>query len=286
MSAVGIPFLYEGEDVKVNNPAQLAYWRSLPPFSDWPAQGWQIQTLSGLSHAVYKVSSAAGCWVVRCAGGQDAQQVAVEQHNLQIAARYGLTVAPVYQQADGLLVLPWLDGYALRAEQIRSPQYWPQVCALVQRLHRLPEVFQARIALADSLQHYCTQLQQAGRCWTRAQVDQIAQAQQLLAQLPVECACHGDLVAANVYYSAEQVYLLDWEYSTQGAALWDVLMLAQEVQLDAQQLEQLGFDGQTSLWRAYQGAYALLSALWAECQFLHQRDQRLQLQAQRYWQQV
>jgi thiamine kinase-like enzyme len=105
---------------------------------------------------------------------------------------------------------------------------------------------------------------------------QVKQAQRFLQQVDEPWQnCHGDVVLQNILVTPEhQIVLVDWEYSHQSTAYWDLAILLNDIDADGAQMQsiidiyndELSIRGakqlDNELLGLFRGLLALISVLW------------------------
>lgn len=161
-----------------------------------------------------------------------------ETHNIHAAAAARATPVPLLADAaDGLLVLPWIDGEHLRSREVAPPAA-ARAGAALRRLRTAP-AFLPGEDCADRLRRRLPHLMKDRAAATAHSpgLPTVAEAARplldaLLGSLPPPMPCHGDLVLGNLIDTGAAVLLVDWETSTFGDAHYDLATVCVRARLD------------------------------------------------------
>jgi len=187
---------------------------------------------SAKTNAVYKVSSAKGCWALRVNNMHaDALGIdrTVELSVYQQLAEQPWLQAPV-EATEHYMVHRWLGGdlFSLNAAGAME-----KLAGLVNQVHACPidlPVMDIRTRLLQLMQNATTVLPEL----TKA-IDALCQQYQLPEQMVL---CHHDWHSGNVIAQPDQLILLDWEYATLGDAAIDHACIAEGFLFSEQQWQQ------------------------------------------------
>jgi thiamine kinase-like enzyme len=257
--------------------AELAFWSG--PVSPQPLEG-------GISNHNFLVEDGGRRYVVRV--GKDKPLHGVMRFN-EIAAQraaHACGLAPELVHCEpGALVMAYVEGRTLAAEDVREATTLPRIVGLLRRVHTELSLQVRGPTLMFWVFHvnrdYLTTAR-AGGSRLRSALPRFATMnaeleQALGAVQPV--FGHNDLLAANFIDDGQRLWLLDWEYAGWNSPLFDLANLASNNALSAAQEETLltgYFQSSTSpaLWRqfrAMQCASLLRETLWSVVQELHSR---------------
>jgi thiamine kinase-like enzyme len=199
-------------------PADLdALWRGVPCLAGTPRQVTELP--GGLTNRNYKVTTPDGAFVARV--WSEGSFLAInrdhEYHNSVAAAAAGVG-APVhaYRPEQGLLVLGYIGGRTLRAEDVRAPANIPRIADACRRLHTGPR-FAGDFDMFVIQRQYRSAARQHGFA-IPAGYDELSPAlraaQAALAARPAPAVpCNNDLLAANFIDDGSKLWLIDYEYS-------------------------------------------------------------------------
>lgn len=193
-------------------------------------------------------------------------------------AAYAAGISPaVLHSEPGLLVIDFIDGRTLAAEDVAQDAMLERVLDLVARAHRDMPAHLRGATLAFWVYHvirdYAAQLVDEGSPRAALVPDLIAAAAQLEAATgPVGMVFgHNDLLPANLIDDGARLWLIDWDYAGWGSPLFDLGGLAANNGLsEAQELHMLEAyfgsppdGGRLRAYRAMKCAAALRETLWS-----------------------
>jgi thiamine kinase-like enzyme len=199
----------------------------------------------GLTNRNYKVTTPDGCFVARVWAQGDLLAINRdhEHHNSVAAAQAGVG-APVlaYQPAEQVLVLGYLDGRTLRNADVADPAMLPRIAQACRQLHAGPrfagpfDMFQVqRRYLAVATEHKFTIPD--GYAALQPQVDAAQRA--LAVRDEGTVPCNNDLLAANFIDDGRKIWLIDYEYSGNNDACFELGNIWGECQVPDEALEVL-----------------------------------------------
>lgn len=238
----------------------------------------------GITNLNFVVTDAARRVVVRI--GDDIPVHQIMRFNELAASRAahaaGVSPAVIYHE-PGALVIDFVEGRTLSAEDLREEDMLRQALALVSRAHRdIPQylrgpalmfwVFQVlrdyAATLADGRSSHLTDLPKL-----------LAEAAELEAAVGrIELVFgHNDLLPANFLHDGDRMWLIDWDYAGWGSPLFDLgglaanngLSQAQEAWLLATYFAAPPDAGLWRRYRAMKAAAALREAMWSMVQEIH-----------------
>ena len=194
----------------------------------------------------------------------------------------GISPEVLYHE-PGLLVIDFVEGRTLSAEDLRQPDQLAEALALLMRAHREIARHLRGPALAFWVFHvirdYAATLRDGNSPHLAALPALLETADQLEAAVgPIELTfCHNDLLPGNFLHDSSRMWLIDWDYAGFGSALFDLGGLAANAGLDPAQergmLEQYFAAPVTpALWQrhlAMKAAAALREMLWSMVSELH-----------------
>jgi thiamine kinase-like enzyme len=193
----------------------------------------------GLTNRNYKVTTPDGTFVARLSE-QGTALLAIdrdcEYRNSVTAAAAGAG-APVieYRPQDRLLVVGFIDGRTLTAEDVAAPHNVPRIAQACRRLHD-GDRFGNDFNMFDVQRGYLAVTRARGFKIPSGYDDLLPQfqaAEQALAARPAETvACHNDLLAANFIDDGERIWLIDYELSGNNDACFELGNIAAESHLD------------------------------------------------------
>lgn len=194
----------------------------------------------------------------------------------------GISPEVLYHE-PGVLVIDFVEGRTLTAEDLRQPDQLAEALALVSRAHaEMPRHLRGP-ALAFWVFHvirdYAATLRDGQSPYLAALPALLEMADQLEAAVgPVTLAfCHNDLLPGNFLHDGSRMWLIDWDYGGFGSALFDLGGLATNAGLPPDQERWMlgryfGVPAGEDLWRrhlAMKAAAALREMLWSMVSELH-----------------
>jgi len=200
----------------------------------------------GLTNTNYKVTSPAGCYVVRISG-KDTSLLAIDRenevHNTIAAAETGVGapfVAALPEQ--DALVLGFLEGEVMDSEKLRSGEHIAKIADACRRLHS-GRRFLHDFDMFQIQPRYLEIVRERGfRLPARYEefepkIRELERAMRVLTEPTVPC--NNDLLAENFIRVGGEMRLIDYEYSGNNEASFELGNVWSESNLSLEQLEQL-----------------------------------------------
>ncbi|NGM45729.1 phosphotransferase family protein [Rhodobacter sp. SGA-6-6] len=190
---------------------------------------------------------------------------------------------PVLHHEAGALVIGFIDGRTLAAEDLRQRPMLEQALALVARAHReIPRHLRGPV-LAFWVFHICRDyaatLAEGRSRHLPLLPGLLADAARLETAVgPVELVFgHNDLLPANFLHDGKRLWLVDWDYAGFNSPLFDLGGLAANNGLTPEDEGWMlahyhGRDPDPALWRGYRAmkaAAALRETMWSMVSELH-----------------
>jgi thiamine kinase-like enzyme len=200
----------------------------------------------GLTNRNYKVTTPEGSYVVRRSArvpGALAIDRGNEYLNSTIAASSGVG-APVvaYLPEAATLVIGFLDGRTLTDDDFSRPDVIERVAVSCRRLHRGPR-FVNEFDMFDIQDGYLQTVMAGGYRLPRGYLDFEPQLERIRAALAVRreptVACNNDLLAGNFIDDGDRIWLIDYEYSGNNDACFELGNIVSECHLTEDGLEHL-----------------------------------------------
>ena len=207
----------------------------------------EIEPLAGgLTNTNYKVTTPAGCYVIRISG-KDTGLLAIdrknEAHNTRCAAETGVGAPFVAAVPEhDALVLGFLDGEVMSPEKLRRGDRLAAVADACRRLHG-GERFLHDFDMFEIQRGYIGVVQERGfRLPDRyhefePQMRTLEEAMRVRAEETVPC--NNDLLAENFIDVGGEFRLIDYEYSGNNEPCFELGNLWSESNLSLPQLEEL-----------------------------------------------
>lgn len=213
-------------DQRLSRPPDWALQR-VPGYGRGTRSAQVVRLAGGTVNEVFRVDTEAGRFVLRLDGPAWRRPGVDRQRELALhraAAADGLAPAIVDADpmADGLLVLPFLEGEAWSGAQFGDVSALWRLGQRLGRLHRLAPPSMPCFDPWQVAQSYLTQIEPSQLRGMRAALSRLQSVcVQLASETGGDCIVHGDLAAANLLENAS-LWLLDWEYAQRSDPLMDV----------------------------------------------------------------
>jgi thiamine kinase-like enzyme len=219
----------------------------------------------GLTNTNYKVTSPSGRYVVRLShkdSGLLAIDRANETHNTIAAADSGIGPAFVASLPEhDALVIEFLDAETMSPELLRRGDRLREAAEAIRRLHGARRFLQD-FDMFEIQRRYLGIVRQRGfRLPARyhdfePQVRRIEQA--IRARVEPTVPCNNDLLAENFLWTGQEFRLIDYEYSGNNEASFELGNVWSESNLSLEQLEELV----AAYWGAPQRNKVARARLW------------------------
>ncbi|WP_395543122.1 phosphotransferase [Neotabrizicola sp. sgz301269] len=238
----------------------------------------------GITNRNFVVSDATRRAVVRIGDDIPVHQILRFNELSASRAAHAAGVSPeVLHHEPGVLVIDFIDGRTLAAEDLQKRPMLEQALALVARAHRdIPRYLRGPALVFwvfHVLRDYAATLAEGDSPYVPRLPALMAQAQRLEAAVgPIEMVFgHNDLLPANFLHDGTRLWLIDWDYAGFNSPLFDLGGLAANNGLapeDEAWLLQAYFGRRpdAALWRRYRAmkaAAALRETLWSMVSELH-----------------
>src|SRR5215467_2370630 len=202
--------------------------------------------IGGLTNTNYKVTCPSGCYVVRISG-KDTSLLAIDRenevHNTIAAAETGIGAPFVAALPEhDALVLGFLEGEVMNAEKLRRGDRLGAIASACRRLHA-GRRFLHNFDMFEIQPRYLAIVRERGfRLPDRyeafePQIRELERAMRALAEPTVPC--NNDLLAENFIDVGGTMRLIDYEYSGNNEASFELGNVWSESNLSLDQLEEL-----------------------------------------------
>ncbi len=250
----------------------------------WHGSASAVPLGGGITNLNVLVTDARRRAVVRI--GDDIPVHQIMRFNELAASRaaHSAGVSPgVIHHEPGALVIDFVDGRTMTAEDLHDQDLLEQALALVMHAHRdIPRhlrgpaltfwVFQVVRDYAATLDDGTSR----HRAALPGLLDEAAELERAVGRIEMVFG-HNDLLPGNFLHDGTRMWLIDWDYAGWGSPLFDLGGLAANCGLDAAQeawvLEAyFGGPPDEELWRRYRAmkaAAALREAMWSMVQEIH-----------------
>lgn len=202
----------------------------VPFFSD--AKALTLTPLAGaisMNNHSYKVVADDWAYWVRV-GAESARFLGVrrdeEQAALRSAAAVGLAPELCFASPDGLLVMPFVDGWHWTPKEAQRPENIARLAQTLRRLHALP-CPAAPCSVYERIERMVASTRELGLTpppelgplldWLYR-----LQAQRAADPRATPGLCHGDFWLHNFLDDGTQLWLIDWEFAGVGDGLVDL----------------------------------------------------------------
>jgi thiamine kinase-like enzyme len=202
----------------------------IPTFRDVRREAIELEPLSSLTNATYKVTANGPAYTLRLPGKDTYEYVdrAAEEHNARIMAAAGVNAKVLYFDAtDGTMLSEFVEGDTMNEERFKRDSESPARVALaLKQVHRLGPVFKSRFDVFSMIEIYLDILRTLGAPLPEDyhEVEQGAEAvRRALEASPIPLLpCHNDPWPANFLDAGGRLYIIDWEFSGMNDPLWDL----------------------------------------------------------------
>lgn len=257
--------------------------RSLPIWNG-PVQAEPLG--GGITNLNFVVRDARGKSVVRI--GDDVPLHQIMRFNELAASRaaHAAGVSPaVLHHEPGVLVIAYIEGRTLTAQDLQQDRTLDQAVALVRRAHRMiPQFLRGPVQIFWAfhvIRDYAATLRDAQSRHFALIPALLEDATGLEAAIgPIDLIFgHNDLLPANFLDDGSRLWLIDWDYAGFNSALFDLGGLAANNGLSREQERHVlasYFDvaPDQDLWRRYlamKAASALRETLWSMVSEIHSK---------------
>jgi len=202
--------------------------------------------VGGLTNRIYRVDVDGVAYVVRIPG-EGTEWLAIDRanelHNTRSAAAAGVSPRVVHQLSDvNVLVLEFIHGETLTVPAMQRPRMPTQIARVLKQLHAGPR-FLREFNIFRLTRQY---LQIARRQRIRTPGDylrympQVERIEAAFTHRPVPTVpCHNDLLAANFLDDGQRLWLIDFEYSGNNDATFELGNTCQELQFDEPRIAEM-----------------------------------------------
>lgn len=199
-------------------------------------------------------------------------------------AAHAAGVSPaVIHHEPGALVIDFVEGRTMTAQDLRDHEMLEQALALVMHAHRdIPRHLRGPALtfwVFQVVRDYANTLEEGNSRHRPALAGLLAEAEDLERAVGrIEMVFgHNDLLPGNFLHDGKRMWLIDWDYAGWGSPLFDLGGLAANNGLDTAQEDWLlgayfGAPPDADLWRRYRAmkaAAALREAMWSMVQEIH-----------------
>ncbi|MDX6495681.1 MAG: hypothetical protein QOE17_1667, partial [Gaiellales bacterium] len=200
----------------------------------------------GLTNTNYKVETESGAFVVRISS-KDSGLLAIDRENEYLntvsAAEAGVGAAVVgYVPERSLMVLEFIDGQAQSAEDLRRGDKIEMIADACRRLHGARR-FRDDFNMFDIQRRYLTLVQERGFRLPERYLEFEPAVREIERAMAVRdegtVPCNNDLLAENFIDTGGSFRLIDYEYSGNNDACFELGNVWSESNLSLPQLDEL-----------------------------------------------
>lgn len=207
----------------------------------------QVDRLSGgLTNVNLKITTDAGVFVARCFGG-DERMLGIDRdtecHNTRAAATAGVGAPVVDYRPDlGMLVIEYIDGVTYDNSSFAGDGVVRRVADACRTLHSGPrfvndfDMFARQPGYLRVARDNGFRIPEGYDLYA-AQFERIREA--LSVQATETVPCNNDLLAGNFVDDGDKLWLIDYEYSGNNDACFELGNITTECELDDDQIDEL-----------------------------------------------
>ena len=223
----------------------------------------------GRSNRSFLLDSDIGKLVLRINGKASLLPAAGRDNEIriwQVAGKQGIAPPLVFIDSKNRYLVSTYINNGLPPQPQRNPACVDQAFKLLDRCHQL-KIKAPTINYFDHIGQYWLIIESGNKSPGPALIKQRKPMQLLLESLlnsdTPTGLCHHDPVIANFVGTPERLYLVDWEYATNGLQIMDYAALATEWDIDdSTVLKRTGFEPE--LLSKAKALYRYLCSLWEE----------------------
>ena len=205
-----------------------------------------VERLGGMTNANFKVVAPDGSFVVRV-DAPDSEELEIDRPselaNCEAASAAGVGAPFVaWLPEQHVLIMRFLEGRTLTAEDLRRGDRLAEIAALLRRLHSSCS-FHGGIDMFTRQRQYQASALARGCALPDGYLrygEHVRRIEQVFVEHPIPLvACHNDLVAENFVDTADGLRLIDYDYSGMNDPCSDLGDVWSESNLSLGQLEEL-----------------------------------------------
>ena len=237
----------------------------------------------GLTNVNFVVQDGARKAVVRIGADLPVHQILRFNEVAASRAAFAAGISPeVLHQESGILVLGFVEGRTLTAQDLQQDDVLDQALDLVKKVHReMPRYLRGASLMFwvfHVIRDYTATLKEGGSGYVDMLPSLLAEAIELEQAVgPIDMVFgHNDLLPANFIHDGNRMWLVDWDYAGWGSPLFDLGGLAAHNGLSEAQERRMLFRYfgalDHDLWRRYlamKAAAALRETMWSMVSEIH-----------------
>lgn len=212
------------------------------------AQQRELHLLTGgLTNRNYRVVTDSGAQFVARFSSVKSSLLAIDRHaefaNSTTAATLGVGPRVVdFAPELGVLVVEWIDGRTFTDDDLDDEVQLSRLASMCRELHAAPP-FAGDFDMFDLQRRYLAIVREFGFRLPADYLDfepQVRRLEQVLrATSSGAVACHNDLLAANIMDDGARLWFIDYEYSGNNDACFELGNIWSEADLSVERLEHL-----------------------------------------------
>jgi thiamine kinase-like enzyme len=244
----------------------------------WQGKVKPERLAGGITNINFVVEDAGERYVVRVGDDIPVHQILRFNEAAASRAAFAAGISPeVIHTEPGILVMRYIAGRTLAAEDMRDPARLARVVPLLKRVHRdMPHYLRGPLLafwVFHVIRDYAHTLQERRSRHAPRLPELIDTAESLELEVgPVDFVFgHNDLLPANFIDDGQRIWMIDWDYAGWNSPLFDLANLASNAELPREQEERLltsyyGRAPDQRLWTSYAAmkcASLLREAMWS-----------------------
>ena len=220
----------------------------------------------GITNRNYRVRLPAGDVVVRLSD-PESSDLAIDRENeylnsVSAAASGAAPSVTDYVRGEGVLVVAWITGRTFNEDDVAAPANLPRIADVCRMLHSGP-AFANGFDMFDIQARYLSLVRERGFRLPPRYESFLPQVERIRAAMAVApeplVPCNNDLLAANIIDDGQRLWLIDYEYSGNNEASFELGNIWSESTLPAESLDPLVH----SYWRREDASKVARARLWA-----------------------
>ena len=221
----------------------------------------------GITNRNYRVRTPTGDYVIRLSDPGSSSDLGIDrsnEHANSVAASQSGAAPEVvdYQPGEGVLVLRWIEGRTFNEDDVGAAENLPRIASVCRMLHAGP-AFVNPFDMFDLQARYLGLVRERGYRLPARYDDFTDKVRRMRVAMSVrpepKVPCNNDLLAANIIDDGERLWLIDYDYSGNNEASFELGSLWSESTLHPDALEVLI----TSYWGRHDPAKLARARLWA-----------------------
>ena len=201
----------------------------------------------GLTNRNYRIDTIDNSYVLRISGaGGNLLGINRENERTNTRRAHQAGVGPIVVDSlpeENVLLIAWIDAKTLHAEDLQShPRILQRIAHTLKALHTGPG-FEGHFHFPTIRKNYLKTVIEAGYFLPDQYLDFdpfVSQLENIIAKNPENLVpCNNDLLAENFLDDGKKIWIIDYEYSGQNQASFEIGNLAGETALDDAQLTEL-----------------------------------------------